>query len=516
MYERILNERINQQLYNEEKNNPIPTNTEEFKEIQFHFNTIFNDISQKTNNPDQKIYEIDKAFSLKNKYISLNFEKREMNEVTSYGWYSSESSDDKKFDDLVFKLKTKGLEKIENEINVSPPLPSSDVEIHDIYLCKFIIGESLIIFKGDDESELIDDYLEKYDTIVYISNDKTKRYKILKLENIQLLYLIKIKEGGFEQQIISCSDSNCKSNEAGSDSLPVQNKNNIYYCSLYENYLCQNCHIKYHQTQVHFGNIDINKCEIKTFLNLPGECYNPFVHQKNEVIDFFCQDCNKGICSFCRFYGNEKHPKLDIISNLFGNCRPIEKENKTFLEINTQFNKITNDLNSKISDTQRSNQLMANKLRDVVINEFKDMFKEVDDKFTEEGEKLLRICYQLNFVKDMILTYHKLYCEKETILKNNKLRQEVFWTKRVHLEHMLYLIANKEKIDTEYVVRDDEFDEIINEHIKNIDGYIQDAMGVFERLSVENDKPKNSPLTIDNLIKEARIDMNINKSSSNN
>jgi len=81
---------------------------------------------------------------------------------------------------------------------------------------------------------------------------------------------------------------------------------------------------------------------------------------------------------------------------------------------------------------------------------------------------------------------------------------------------MLYLIGNKEKIETEYVVRDDEFDEIIDEHKKNIDGYIQDAMGVFERLSVENDKPKTSPLTIDNLIKEAKIDMNINKSSSNN
>ena len=515
MYDRILNERINQQLSNEERISSIDPNSEEFKEIKFHFNTIFHDITQKTNNSEQKILEIDRAYSLKNQYISLNFEKREMNEVTSYGWYSSESSDDKRFDDLVFRLRTKGLEKIENEINVSPPLPTNESEIHDICLCKFIIGESLIIFKGDDDNELPDDYLEKYDTIVYIRNDKTKRYKVLKLENIQLLYLIKIKESYFEPQIISCSESDCKLNEPGSETLPNQVKN-IYYCSLSENYLCQNCHIKYHQNQIHFGNIDINKCEIKTFLNLPGECNNPSVHQKKEVCDFFCQDCNKGICSFCRFYGNEKHPKLDIITNLFGTSRPIEKENKTFLEINTQFNKSTNELNSRISDTQKSNQITANKLRDVVVNEFQEMFKEVDDKFTEEGEKLLRICYQLNLVKDMLLTYHKLYNEKEIILKNNKLRQEVFWTKRVHLEHMLYLIGIKEKIETEYVVRDDEFDEIIDEHMKNIDGYIQDAMGVFERLSVEHDKPKNSPLTLDNLIKEAKIDININKSSSNN
>ena len=512
MYDRLLNERINQQLPNEDKNMPIDPNTEEFKEVKFHFDTIFSDVTQKTNNSEQKIYIMDKVYSLKNQYISLNFEKREMNEVTSYGWYSSESSDDKRFDDLLFKLRTKGLEKIENEINVSPPLPSNEPDIHDIYLCKFIIGESLIVFKGDDDNELPEDYLEKYDTIVYIRNDKTKRYKVLKLENIQLLYLIKIKEDYFEPQIISCSESDCKLNEPGSETLPNQVKN-IYYCSLSENYLCQNCHIKYHQTQVHFGNIDINKCEIKTFLNLPGECNNPSVHSKKEICDFFCQDCNKGICSFCRFYGNEKHPKLDIITNLFASSRPIEKENKDFYEINFQFNKITNELNTKISDIQKSNQIMANKLRDVVINEFQDMFKEVDDKFTEEGEKLLRICYQLNFVKDMILTYHKLYCEKETILKNNKLRQEVFWTKRVHLEHMLYLIGIKEKIKTDYFVNDKEFDEIIDNYIENIDEVINDGMVLDENV-VEENKPKNNLITIEDLIEEANI-IDLNKNENN-
>ena len=113
--------------------------------MQFHFNTIFNDITQKTNNSEQKIYEIDSVYSLKNQYISLNFEKREMNEVTSYGWYSSETPDDKKFEDLVFRLRTKGLEKIENEINVSPPLPSNDTEIHDIYSRPLCSNSSLAI-----------------------------------------------------------------------------------------------------------------------------------------------------------------------------------------------------------------------------------------------------------------------------------------------------------------------------------------------------------------------------------
>ena len=55
MFDRILSERNNQLLSNEEKNTPIDTNTAEFKELSFHFNTIFNDISQKSVSSDSKI-----------------------------------------------------------------------------------------------------------------------------------------------------------------------------------------------------------------------------------------------------------------------------------------------------------------------------------------------------------------------------------------------------------------------------------------------------------------------------
>ena len=56
---------------------PIDPNSEEYQEVQFHFNTIFNDMSLRLTSPEQKIYGIETPFSLKNKYISLNFEKRE-------------------------------------------------------------------------------------------------------------------------------------------------------------------------------------------------------------------------------------------------------------------------------------------------------------------------------------------------------------------------------------------------------------------------------------------------------
>ena len=96
MIDRIMAESNNQFASGDEKISPMDPNSEEFQELQFHFNTIFNDMSQRLNSTEQKIYGIDRAFSLKNQYISLNFEKREMNEITSYGWYMSETNDEKK------------------------------------------------------------------------------------------------------------------------------------------------------------------------------------------------------------------------------------------------------------------------------------------------------------------------------------------------------------------------------------------------------------------------------------
>ena len=95
MVDRIMSDNV-QYLAGEA---PIDPNSEEYQEVQFHFNTIFNDMSLRLTSPEQKIYGIETPFSLKNKYISLNFEKREMNEITSYGWFVLETGDEKKFEE---------------------------------------------------------------------------------------------------------------------------------------------------------------------------------------------------------------------------------------------------------------------------------------------------------------------------------------------------------------------------------------------------------------------------------
>ena len=100
------------------------------------------------------------------------------------------------------RLRAKGIEKIDHEIMVSS-LPNGDDSINYIIICKFIVGDSEVIFQDE---ELTDDKREKYknnfDTIVRvlansINKETIKRYNILKEENIELLYLIKIKQVEF-------------------------------------------------------------------------------------------------------------------------------------------------------------------------------------------------------------------------------------------------------------------------------------------------------------------------------
>ena len=185
MLQKILAEgNNNPYLSGEEVLPQIEKNSPEYQEVEFHFNTLINDVSQKSNQTEQKIYGIDSAVSLKNQYISLNFEKREQNEITSYGWYMPDDQDEKKFLESLYRLKHKGHEKINFDINVSP----TGEEIRDVFICKFIVGECYILFQGDQLEKTKEELAETYDTIVKISDNKSKKYEVLKPENIELLY----------------------------------------------------------------------------------------------------------------------------------------------------------------------------------------------------------------------------------------------------------------------------------------------------------------------------------------
>ena len=152
MYERLMSERNFNNLNNEEVATPLTPDSPDYSELQFLFNTMFNEPSSRISSNEANTYEIEKAYSLKNQYITLNFQKREKNEVSSYGWYESENYDDKKLDEQVLRLKSKGLEKIKDEIKVSSP-SNKEPDRYIIIICKFIVGRSEVIFQDQELTE---------------------------------------------------------------------------------------------------------------------------------------------------------------------------------------------------------------------------------------------------------------------------------------------------------------------------------------------------------------------------
>ena len=502
MLQKILAEgNNNPYLSGEEVLPQIEKNSPEYQEVEFHFNTLINDVSQKSNQTEQKIYGIDSAVSLKNQYISLNFEKREQNEITSYGWYMPDDQDEKKFLESLYRLKHKGHEKINFDINVSP----TGEEIRDVFICKFIVGECYILFQGDQLEKTKEELAETYDTIVKISDNKSKKYEVLKPENIELLYLVKTREADFEPKIIQCTGPNCKLNEPGSELFQEKEKK-VFYCLLSDTYLCKTCHLEFHQGTILFGEFGVENCEQKPcMINCQGECENNAVHPKKENVEFFCKGCNRGLCSYCRFNSNEKHNNLELVQTLFSTCSLNEK-NSTFKEIREEFNSKTKELSKKINECQKSNQKAANKLLESIKMGFEKMFKETNDSFTKEGEILLGICYQLNYLRDCLVNFDKLYTEREALLKSTKLKQELYWTKRTHYDNLLFLINVKDTIKTGYKVDQKIFDKYITKYKK----LFNNPMSIFEmkekeEIKEENDEKEDTKITYNYFVDVTKI-----------
>jgi len=205
----------NQEKENEEENNsnkknnsPSPSNDENDKEpenvkLKRLVNTLLN---SKTKKKYDSIYEVDMAYFIKNEDISSNFEKRAKNEETLYGWYIPDESDEcLRIGEMIMRLKAKGLEKIEQEIMVSPPEDYNIDYLYSVIICRFILGKNVGLNREKELSEKDkEQYLKKnYDTVYWVNpNDCSlkcpKRYNILKKENIELLYFVRLKKNLFE------------------------------------------------------------------------------------------------------------------------------------------------------------------------------------------------------------------------------------------------------------------------------------------------------------------------------
>ena len=116
------------------------------------------------------------------------------------------------------------------------------------------------------------------------------------------------------------------------------------------------------------------------------------------------------------------------------------------------------------------------------------------------------MCYQLNYLKDCISNFHKLYEEKESLLKGTKLKQELYWTKKTHYDNLIYLINVKDTINTGYKVDQKNFDKIINKYKKKLMYPISifQMMDEFGYKEVSSGK-QNMNLTVKYLADEAGI-----------
>ena len=72
MFERLMSDRNFDPSSKEEVAAPLAPNSQEYAEMQFLFNTLFNESSVRINSNDLSVYEIEKAYSIKNLYVSLN------------------------------------------------------------------------------------------------------------------------------------------------------------------------------------------------------------------------------------------------------------------------------------------------------------------------------------------------------------------------------------------------------------------------------------------------------------
>ena len=193
-----LNEEEN--YSNQNKNSPSPANNKKHKELVLLETLVETLLNSKTKKEYDPIFVTDMAFYLKNKDRYSNFEKRAKNEKTLYGWFILDESDDEiLFEERVNRLKEKGLEKIGQEIMVSPP-DDDNIDFYSIIICEFILGKNFGINQEKELSEKdLEQYLKKdYDTIYRVNSNihtqnPSKRYYILKKENIELLFLVKLK-----------------------------------------------------------------------------------------------------------------------------------------------------------------------------------------------------------------------------------------------------------------------------------------------------------------------------------
>ncbi|MCQ2821314.1 MAG: hypothetical protein MJ252_28980 [archaeon] len=463
MFDRMLDrDNISGPNQSDDKPTEVEKYTAEFKEVQFHFRSMFS----MTNNPgEDNIYDIDKAYSLKNKFVNINWEKRARTQETSYGWFSQEALEEKKFDELIKTIRAKGYPNpnvIDLTVQEIFVIPHEGIQESNksIFLCRFIIGSCIINIKNDndgknnpndrndDEKEDYDNE-ENYDAVCNVSGSDVQSYIIRKLENIQLLYLLKPKDGEQKANPNICSDhQKYNQNYKGGSFIP----DSYYICSLDaessdNKYYCTDCHkLKHQDTQT-----DMSHCVLQRNSN-DGYCQNIHSGGKDSnnqafKVEFYCEDCNKGFCAVCLFNGREKHERFQRITEVYEKYK-----NEAYEDLASKEKEINRpNLAMLISETKKQVSKDFGDTRREINNKFTNSYKSLDNGLLTEGANVFNASCQLNFIKDSLDKFNALYKKREDALRasndNGINYPELIWSKKVHIEHLLHWINHKKSVD---------------------------------------------------------------------
>ena len=324
-------------------------NSDEWKTVEFHLkSSIASEI------------KIDKIISVKNTLTFNQFESLTNSHLWSYGWYNLKGDDYdiqmKKMREHSFELPPQGANFKVGAIFDS----SNSYEVQSVYvLCKIIIGKSFCKLKQEGEKESPPLKLdEPYESYVYCSPEQSAKsqkmswsmtkpysYYINKKSHIEPLYAV----------FFTHIDSFLTNMKSKYMCVQCKLKEAKFYCQRCVNYYCEDCN-----KLVHVGN-NVTENNFKSMLNheecyeisittRPGKCSK---HPERDA-EFFCEDCKRTICGYCRFKGahskglQSQHQVEDIYISF--NKKINQNQNTDFFDEKKKFGyanikKITEQIN---------------------------------------------------------------------------------------------------------------------------------------------------------------------------
>ena len=421
-------------------------NSDEWKTVEFHLkSSIASEI------------KIDRIVSVKNIITYNQFESLTNSHLWSYGWYNLKGDDYeiqmKKMREHSFELPPQGANFKVGAIFDS----SNSYEVQSVYvLCKIIIGKSFCKLKQEGEKESPPIKLdEPYESYVYCSPEQSAKsqkmswsmtkpysYYINKKSHIEPLYAV----------FFTHIDSFLTNMKSKYMCVQCKLKEAKFYCQRCVNYYCEDCN-----KLVHVGN-NVTENNFKSMLNheecyeikittRPGKCSK---HPERDA-EFFCEDCKRTICGYCRFKGahskglQSQHQVEDIYNSFAKKIN--QNQNTDYFDEKKKFGyanikKITEQIKliEKKMDQHKTNDI------DRAYNEKK---KEMKEKSFETKKKVFNYIQALREIKRNLLYFKEYFTDREKFASEQKNLPELAFVWSVHKEviqeYLMYMEEMKKE-----------------------------------------------------------------------